>query len=332
GRGRRAGRERSVPQHVRSIGTRTHEPGSFSRAPLASRGRAPGTTRHPQPTPPRHSLAVRRDVRTRRSGDHPLAPATRARGRSARSRGGARGAQMILERLDVAPAELERRTGWTIRPEGACRAGECVPLDAPFDVRELAQRLGMALVEDTQHGLWALGPESGGHALASAELPDIALPDRHGRSFALRSLLGTKVLMITWASWCGCRSDLPGWRKLREELNPGGLEVVSVALDTRGEDAAGPWIDKARSTHPALIDEGHLLDEQLGVVNVPSGVWIDEHGIIVRPPEPAFPWWPRQPSAERLAELPALTADQLPEAQRIRIDPERYVAALRAWV
>jgi len=239
---------------------------------------------------------------------------------------------MILERLDVAPAELERRTGWTIRPEGACRAGECVPLDAPFDVRELAQRLGMALVEDTQHGLWALGPESGGHALASAELPDIALPDRHGRSFALRSLLGTKVLMITWASWCGCRSDLPGWRKLREELNPGGLEVVSVALDTRGEEAAGPWIDKARSTHPALIDEGHLLDEQLGVVNVPSGVWIDEHGIIVRPPEPAFPWWPRQPSAERLAELPALTADQLRDwvtrgaRSRFVLSPDEVVA------
>jgi peroxiredoxin len=239
---------------------------------------------------------------------------------------------MILERLDAVPAELELRTGWSIRPEGACRGGVCVPLDEPFGVHQLAERLGMALVHDESHGLWALGPESGGHALASAELPDVTLPDRHGQDFALRSLLGKKVLMITWASWCGCRSDLSGWRKLREELNPEGLEVVSVALDTGGDDAAGPWIDKAKSTHPALIDEAHLLGELLGVVNVPSGVWIDEHGMIVRPPEPAFPWWPRQPSAELLAELPALTADQLREAQKIKIDPERYVAALRDWV
>jgi hypothetical protein len=108
---------------------------------------------------------------------------------------------MILDRLDVPPAELEARTGWTIKPEGACREEVCVPLPEPFDVRELANRLGMALVRDDAHGLWALGPESGGRALASAQLPDIVLPDRHGDDFALRSLRGTKVFMIAWASW-----------------------------------------------------------------------------------------------------------------------------------
>jgi hypothetical protein len=32
-------------------------------------------------------------------------------------------------------------------------------------------------------------------------LPDIVLPDRNGEDFALRSLRGTKVCMIAWASW-----------------------------------------------------------------------------------------------------------------------------------
>jgi hypothetical protein len=108
--------------------------------------------------------------------------------------------------------------------------------------------------------------------------------------------------------------------------------VVSVALDTGGVDAAGPWIDRAKTTHPALIDQAHLLDELLGVVNVPSGVWVDEQGLIVRPPEPAFPWRPRQPTDEFLAQLPPLMAEQLREAQRMSIDPDRYVAALRDWV
>ncbi len=108
---------------------------------------------------------------------------------------------MILERLDEEPAELELRTGWTIKPEGACRGDTCVALPAPFDVRELARRLGMALVGDEQHGIWALGPESAGPALSSSRLPDVVLPDRHGRDFALRSLRGTKVFMIAWASW-----------------------------------------------------------------------------------------------------------------------------------
>lgn len=105
-----------------------------------------------------------------------------------------------------------------------------------------------------------------------------------------------------------------------------------MALDTGGLEAAGPWIDRARTTHPALVDQAHLLDELLGVVNVPSGIWIDERGLIVRPPEPAFPWHPRQPTAELLDTLPPLMAEQLREAQKIRINPDRYVAALRDWV
>jgi hypothetical protein len=109
---------------------------------------------------------------------------------------------VILDRLDQPPAELEQRTGWVVKPEGACRAEACVPLPEPFDVRDLAHRLGMPLVRDEAHGVWALGPETGGgHALRTAELPDIVLPDRNGEDFALRSLRGTKVFMIAWASW-----------------------------------------------------------------------------------------------------------------------------------
>jgi hypothetical protein len=54
--------------------------------------------------------------------------------------------------------------------------------------------------------------------------------------------------------------------------------------------------------------------------------------MLVRPPEPAFPWIPREPTEELLAKLPPQLAEMLREAQNISIDPEPYVAALRDWV
>lgn len=113
---------------------------------------------------------------------------------------------MILERPEVDPAELAARTGWKLEPQGACKGDRCVPIPGgadggPVDARVLAERLGMALVHDERRGLWALGPEAGGRALLSAEMPDLELPDRNGRPFSLRSLRGTRVVMVAWASW-----------------------------------------------------------------------------------------------------------------------------------
>jgi hypothetical protein len=113
---------------------------------------------------------------------------------------------MILESPEVDAAQLRRRTGWEIRPEGACKGDRCIPLPEGGDslgAQVLSEKLGMALVHDAAHGVWALGPESepGGRTLLSAELPDITLPDREGKDFSLRSLRGTKIFMLAWASW-----------------------------------------------------------------------------------------------------------------------------------
>ena len=97
---------------------------------------------------------------------------------------------MILETLTIDPVALERRTGWEIKPEGACKGERCVPLPQfdgpPIDARLLAERLGLPLVHDAPTGLWCLGPEAGGRALGSVNVPDLALPDMYGQEFPLR--------------------------------------------------------------------------------------------------------------------------------------------------
>lgn len=121
------------------------------------------------------------------------------------------------------------------------------------------------------------------------------------------------------------------WQDLRNGLHDKGFEIVAVGLDANA-DAARSVIEQHPPDHPSLIDQQHMLGALFGVVNVPSGIWIDEEGMIVRPPEPAFP----APSPLRDAQipegLPDLIREMLQEAKKIRNEPEKYIAALRDWV
>jgi hypothetical protein len=118
---------------------------------------------------------------------------------------------MLLTSLSIDPDELAARTGWVVKPEGACRDEVCVPLpesarnpDGTIDATVLSERLGMPLVGDDSKGLWALGPAAGptARALVSAVAPELNLPDlRTGETFSLSSLKGQKVALIAWASW-----------------------------------------------------------------------------------------------------------------------------------
>jgi hypothetical protein len=112
---------------------------------------------------------------------------------------------MIFTTVMPSAIDFERITGWLIKPEGACQGDRCVPLqparDGYINLQAFAARLGMPLIHDKAAGLWALGPESGGRALRSAQAPSLVLPDVHGREFRLDSLRGQKVLLLAWASW-----------------------------------------------------------------------------------------------------------------------------------
>jgi hypothetical protein len=122
------------------------------------------------------------------------------------------------------------------------------------------------------------------------------------------------------------------WRELRDELHPHGFELVTVSLDATGGRHSRRWIEAAEPDHPSLIDADHLLDRILGVTNVPSGIWVDEEGWVVRPAEPAFPGRPGfldQPPPDG---LDPYVEESLAESRKIRADYRKYPAALRDWV
>jgi hypothetical protein len=83
--------------------------------------------------------------------------------------------------------------------------------------------------------------------------------------------------------------DLPGWQALRSEMYDQGVEFVTVGLEMGGAEVLRSFIEDAHPQHPSLIDQAHRMDALFGVTNIPSGIWIDEDGVIVRPHESAVP-------------------------------------------
>lgn len=144
---------------------------------------------------------------------------------------------------------------------------------------------------------------------------------------------------------------MPVWQAIYEELRGQNFVVIAIALDSAGPAAAraaieadGPppelapvaknlmgwdddiWSRAGRPTYPCLIDEQHVVAELYDMVNVPTAVWIDEKGRIVRPPESGG-------SNDAFRKMDpatfALPEDAAASGRKAR---SVYVNALRDWV
>lgn len=195
-------------------------------------------------------------------------------------------------------------TGWELKPEGVCRDESCVPLpegrDAQFlrkggaaswfNLSAFSRLVEQPFAHDETHHAWFFGPLGWEwkSRLTTQAAPDFTLSDLSGKRHSLSDHRGKKVLLALWASWCGCRFDIPVWEQLRQELGPKGFEVITVAEDTKGAEASEPFIRAANPTHPSLLDPTHLAAELFNTRNVPAVFWIDEEGRIVRANDPIY--------------------------------------------
>lgn len=111
--------------------------------------------------------------------------------------------------LWMTASDAERVTGWTLKPEGMCRAELCVPMPAAavkgteVDLEAFWTKLGGPVVASEARDVLALGApaDERNAALEGLQAPDFTLPDIDGTSRTLSQLRGKKVFLATWASW-----------------------------------------------------------------------------------------------------------------------------------
>jgi peroxiredoxin len=204
---------------------------------------------------------------------------------------------------------LAAALGWELKPEGLCRDETCVPLLG----RPVVDALGLLVAHDEDAGVAAVAQSAETHQreLNGGRAPRLDLQDVDGNPVSFDDLAGHKRVLVTWASWCGCRHELAGWQRLQDELADEGLRLFSVALDNDPEDSR-PWIEAGHPSYPVAVDTAHVTAERYGITNVPSVVWVDEDDRVVKPPTIA-------PGDDQFVEF-------------TKIESERHHDALRRWV
>lgn len=117
--------------------------------------------------------------------------------------------------------------------------------------------------------------------------PDLKLQNLKGETVSLSSLVGKKVYLKFWASWCGpCKESIPELLKLMDnkDRNFEVLTVVAPSLngEKSREDFKKWYVEQGYENLPVFFDETGDIFKAYQVRSVPTVVIIDSLGKVAK--------------------------------------------------
>jgi hypothetical protein len=130
-----------------------------------------------------------------------------------RSDGGASAVTSSWEfgEFSILVSDLERATGWVLKPEGLCKGDVCFPVrnindlsdGVSIDLLKFSDLTNQSFVFDREYQVAALGdlaPTRAG-SMSTLVAPDFKLPDIHGKQVSFSDFNRRKRLLLAWSSW-----------------------------------------------------------------------------------------------------------------------------------
>lgn len=116
--------------------------------------------------------------------------------------------------LWVPVEKLSEYTGLQLKPEGVCTENTCIPLpsgqegkyllknEGLFNISAFSRRMGEQILHDSKHDVWVISePSTHSNNSSSMIAPNFTLPDYKGIQHSLKSFLGKKIFLVSWATW-----------------------------------------------------------------------------------------------------------------------------------
>lgn len=202
----------------------------------------------------------------------------------------------LSEGITLVPATaIESVCGWEVADGIACTVdGRQCDSDTAVEgayvaVEPLAGAVGAGTASWTDGNRTALAigspGRSDGQLPIGSQAPEVDLHVLAGGTRSSAEFNGQRRLILAFASWCGCREDLPAWQALMDDLGDEAPVFVAVAVDEHASDVR-PWVSEVDL--PVRMDPNRTFCSAYGIVNVPTVIWIDQHDRIVRPTSQVF--------------------------------------------
>lgn len=125
---------------------------------------------------------------------------------------------------------------------------------------------------------------------APEPLAEVNFVDESGAAKTLADFKGKTVLLNLWATWCApCREEMPSLERLQQALGSDKFEVVALAVDRTGPEAARKFLDSINVKSLALYsDPTTRSGSALKAIGMPTTILINAEGHeIGRLPGPA---------------------------------------------
>jgi thiol-disulfide isomerase/thioredoxin len=114
----------------------------------------------------------------------------------------------------------------------------------------------------------------------TTELANVSFIDASGAAKTLADFKGRAVLFNLWATWCApCREEMPSLDRLQKSMGSDKFEVVALAVDRTGLEAAGKFLKSINVDSLKLYaDPTTKSGNALKVLGMPTTILINAEG------------------------------------------------------
>ena len=113
-------------------------------------------------------------------------------------------------------------------------------------------------------------------------MPAFSLTDTDGNTVSSADLIGTPLVVNSWAAWCPfCKKELPDFAHIQEEF---GDDVIFVAINrSESLDVVSEYSDKLGVTGKMimLLDPDDSFYDAIGGFSMPETLLVNREGFVV---------------------------------------------------